>query len=358
MVCVIPVSLSDRKFIPWMEKAFAMFPPGSGHRLLVVGSPNVTSDVNALAQSLSGYFAGAAQTYIFEDDSNLGWPTACNYYAQQTAFYLLSILAADELWLWLELDSTPLRAGWLDDILAGCHQAQMMARRAGKPDPQFFGARERTCLESHGALMAYEEAGEQMAAVGVYPADMALRVITLRTVTATNIPWYTFVRWYVMEEFADLPLIQNNWRTSTYIRMPDGTISCRSLANWAWDVHFNANVRADAVLLHGCKDGTLLELLAAPAESVKQEPTKAPAPDAEYWTDPVPEAARTVPGLPPSVAVKRSVGRPKKTTPGTGYWSAERRQEARNRALKWHEERQAAKAAAAQKLEAEHEPAA
>jgi hypothetical protein len=33
------------------------------------------------------------------------------------------------------------------------------------------------------------------------------------------------------------------------------------VAKWAWDVHFNTPIRPEAALVHGCKDGTLLDLL-------------------------------------------------------------------------------------------------
>ena len=124
--------------------------------------------------------------------------------------------------------------------------------------PRYFGAIEPACLEYQGALMP--NAGTQMAAVGVYPPNME-DVLSLRAISATNIPWYTFLRWYVMERFAELRLIQNNWQTARYRRQEDGTITCDSVAKWAWDIHFNHPITPEAALVHGCKDGSLLEVL-------------------------------------------------------------------------------------------------
>jgi hypothetical protein len=73
-------------------------------------------------------------------------------------------------------------------------------------------------------------------------------------------------------------LIQNNWRTAKYAHVPpDDAIGCMSVANWAWDVHFNKPIGPEVVLVHGCKDGTLLEVL---TEAQKPE-----VPESEYWTD-------------------------------------------------------------------------
>ena len=100
MLLVVPVSLSDQKNLPGVEKAFEVFSPGSGHKLLVIGSPNVTVAVRETAQKLSKHFAGSATSYIFDLDCELGWPSACNYYFQQAAWYVGS--SYDEPWLWFE----------------------------------------------------------------------------------------------------------------------------------------------------------------------------------------------------------------------------------------------------------------
>ncbi len=256
MLLVLPVSLSDHKTLPSVEKAFEAFPPGSGHKLLVVGSPNVEQHVKQAAQNLCGHFAGNAATYIFDLDCEFGWPTACNTYFQQVAFYLGSS-GEDYPWLWYELDTTPTRAGWLDEIENEVHFLTAEAQSAGVYPPRYFGAIEPARLEYQGTLMP--NAGKQMAAVGVYPSNMN-DVLSLRAISATNIPWYTFLRWYVTARAAELPLIQNNWQTARYHREEDGTIASDSVAKWAWDIHFNDPVGPEVALVHGCKDGSLLDL--------------------------------------------------------------------------------------------------
>jgi hypothetical protein len=206
---------------------------------------------------------------------------ACNYYFQQVAFHLPTILPAESLWFWCELDCTPLKAGWLDDIEKLCNHVRVQALRDRAPQPQFFGGREHTYQEFRGELIPFEQAGQHMAPCGVYPSNMVDWVITVRAIAATNIPWYTFIQWYVLESLHDTDLIQNNWKTDTYERQPDGRITCKSKANWAWDVHFNADVSPDAVLVHGCKDGSLTDLLKAEHEALQAEGV-APA---DYWTD-------------------------------------------------------------------------
>ena len=78
-----------------------------------------------------------------------------------------------------------------------------------------------------------------------------------------------------------MPILQNNWRTNGYERNADGGITCQSEANWAWDKHFNDPIQPKTVLVHGCKDGSLTELLRAEYEMLKDEGV----PVSEYWTD-------------------------------------------------------------------------
>lgn len=290
MLIVIPVSFSDAKAIPVLEKAFEIFPPGSGHRLLTIGSPNVSGSVEETAQNLSKHFAGNASTYIFDLDCDMGWPTACNYYFQQAAWFIGSNY--DEPWLWYELDTTPTRAGWLDEIEDVVKALIVDAQNQSKPAPRYFGVSEPTCIEYQGTLMP--NAGKQMATVGVYPANMD-DVLSLRAISATNIVWNTFLRWYFMPWFAELPQIQNNWQTAKYRLGKDGAIESESVARWAWDVHFNKPLRQEAALVHGCKDGSLLDILIAmqvPDDSHKEYYTDYKEPTREEKAEKVVDAHR------------------------------------------------------------------
>jgi hypothetical protein len=95
---------------------------------------------------------------------------------------------------------------------------------------------------------------------GFIPLDLPDRAITLRNVSATNHPWY-WIRWYVLENLMPTALIRTTGvpRTTAPVRWKD---QLQVVANWAWDVHQRRR-SPDAVLLHGCKDGSLIELFKA-----------------------------------------------------------------------------------------------
>jgi hypothetical protein len=249
MLLVVPISRVDAHLVPTVEKAFSIFPPGSGHSLLVVGSPNARLAVESAMVSLGQYFSTTG-FHIFEHDNDLGWPTACNYYWQQTCYHLSSNIARG--WMWFELDCTPLKDGWLDTIDA----------EYDNTTESFMGVYEKTYKGFNGVLQPEEEAGFHMAACGVYQYDIVNLVPTLSATHDTARPWWEFNQWYIIKDLFNTNLIQNNWRTLNY-RINDKTeIICDSDANWAWDMHYNNPVSSEAVVLHGCKDGSLAALYA------------------------------------------------------------------------------------------------
>lgn len=269
MLLVISVSRSDKQLIPNVEKALELFPPGNGHSLLIVGSPNVSSEMDELRGQISSYFT-RDDVHLLDHDSFLGWPGACNYAFQQTCFHLRE----QGPWLWFELDCTPIKENWLSTIEE--------AYRLGPT--RFMGCLERTYRGFNGELLSEEEGGKHMAACGVYPPYAADTIVPLKGVSETDIPWWSFLQWYIAPFCSHTDLIQNNYKTQNYREqlvtgyndfpdpIPDHVdIDCDSCNNTAWDNHYNNPISPNAVLVHGCKDGSLIKLMLNGAASPDHE---------------------------------------------------------------------------------------
>lgn len=275
MLLVIPVSVSDKHLAENAIRAFNAFHPGSNHDLLVVGSPNVRNEVNDLCSKLSGHFR-SAKSQVFLTDSPLGWPMACNYYFQQTCYAVQQMLQPNDAWLYFELDTTPTKAGWLDALHQEYYDDVLIATHQGRTPCKFLGVKEPTIRGMEGELMPPEKAGYHMAAVGVYPAQIKEYVKILPSLSLNGSPFYQFIQWYTIKHLKHTGLIQNNQETVNYY-IQDGEIVSESIARNAWDVHFNKPISQEALLVHGCKDGTLLNVLLNEKPSlVKQEPVKQP----------------------------------------------------------------------------------
>jgi predicted nucleotidyltransferase len=255
MKLVIPVSKSDRELIPNLYAAFGKYEIGSDHDLLVVGSHEVQADVDDIIENLRGKFDTVDKLII--KDSNLGWPMACNHYFQQACYHLNK--GDDDAFVWFELDTTPICDHWLDIINKEYYDDTTRAVKAGREPLLYLGAKERSYEGRNGELLPESIAGSRMAPVGVYSTDICSAPV-LSSLAATTRHWSSVIQWYTVPSLANSWLIQNNWRTKNY-RKENGVIVCDSIANLAWGVHFNNPVSENAVLVHGCKDGSLLQVL-------------------------------------------------------------------------------------------------
>jgi hypothetical protein len=256
MKLIIPVSKSDRELIPNLYAAFDKFSFSTHHNLVVVGSHEVELDASDITAKLKPKFA-TALTHIIPDN-NFGWPMACNHFWQNTCYYL-NASGNNKPFLWFELDTTPIKDGWLDKIANDYHRDTTDAVYEKRSARKFLGNRERNYEGRNGELLPESVAGSRMSPVGVYPPEIC-KVPTLTSLTSTTRHWASVHQWYCVPALIDSDLIQNNWRTKNY-RIENGKIVCDSVANLAWDVHFNNPINENAVLVHGCKDGSLLNLL-------------------------------------------------------------------------------------------------
>lgn len=282
MFTVIPVSLADKHLLPTLHKALSSFPPGRGHDLLVVGSPNARTQLQEAVTLFSPFFRRTA-THILHCDNAYGWPRACNHYFQLTCYHIGNYVEAHQGWLWLELDSTPLKIGWLDEIEAAYYSERKKSEQEHRPMRRYMGVRERTLKSYGGELMERSQAGDHMASVGVYPGDIASSVKVLSSMGSQDVHFPVHMRWYSNKSLNETSLIQNNRETSNY-REEEGKIVCDSISRNAWDIHWNNPLSAQAVLLHGDKSGSLTELVAkeiAPiiVQPVSEEPEPAPKPE-------------------------------------------------------------------------------
>jgi hypothetical protein len=256
MKLVIPVSRHDRHLIPAFLKSIKTFNPGSEHELLVFGSREVESDVLEIEAKIKHLF-NLSETLII-DDTMLGWPMSCNFYFQQLCRYISGKKDIDSF-MWFELDTTIMKNNWLDIISDEYYSDTTKAVKEKREPAIYLGSRERVYEGRNGELLPESLAGQRMAPVGVYSKEICFSHV-LNSLSMVNRHWTHVIQWYVVKRLKNSSLIQNNWRTKNY-RHEDKNIVCDSDANLAWDVHWNKPVDEGAVLVHGCKDGSLFKLL-------------------------------------------------------------------------------------------------
>jgi hypothetical protein len=160
---------------------------------------------------------------------------------------------------WFELDSMPIKPNWLDTISVEYYADTTKAIREKRTPKIFLGVKERNYEGKNGELLPESISGPKMSSVGVYSIDIC-DIPVLSSLSLTNRHWTSVIQWYTTKELNDSKLIQNNWRTNNYKKQND-SIVCSSISNSAWDIHYNKPINNDCVVIHGCKDESLFNLL-------------------------------------------------------------------------------------------------
>jgi hypothetical protein len=161
-------------------------------------------------------------------------------------------------WLWMELDMLPVKKGWLQALSQGY-------TLCGKP---FMGNVVPTAWIESGKLVVQED-DDMMMGTGVYPANMQADQRFLPLLTnfvkpmslKPRIPFDFYMRHAFRQAgFANTTLIADMWQTHKYRRTADG-ITCEPVPLDKPRRKRGGLVPPEAVLVHGCKDGTLAGLV-------------------------------------------------------------------------------------------------
>lgn len=274
MTIACPISLADQhKLDNWVE-TIKKFGGLEAHTLVFVPTQSVTGRAYEAAGRLTG-IAKEIRVEPLDMDSDAGWPKASNWQWFRTGIIMEALNAP---WFWMELDCLPVRAGWAD-IIAGSYTS------AGAP---FMGCIVKTPWRNDATGKPVESLegpnDKMMCGCGVYPAGMRHRFDMLagdgqrpgqdgmllslsQGDNSIEIPWDLFLR-HPMRRMgmAHTDVIADHWNTENY-RIENGVLLCdpklTDANNKPTAVQRAGAINPNAVVIHGCKDGSLFDLIMA-----------------------------------------------------------------------------------------------
>jgi hypothetical protein len=249
MLLVLPVSKADLKLASKLAGHLALLGNLARHRLLVVGTLMTKDEAGVLKDQLAPSFAGV-DLFVPDSECELGWPQSANHLWARTVRHLQRTGNQDP-WYWFEADNTPIREDWLDAVETEYNQA-------AKP---FLGAVQPTRMLDRNTGEFVKVDGEHVIGTCVYPADFSRRSLLwsyTRIDAAPDVePFDVYLRHEMRPNTAVSQLIHNNWRTKNYEIDADGRIYCDPID----DLSVYGPVPTNAAVVHGCKDGSLIEAL-------------------------------------------------------------------------------------------------
>ena len=260
MKIIVPVSAHDKHLLPAFTDCLLKFGGLEEHPVLFFPLPAAKEETFIAAERLG------AEVHPLEQNYEGGSPLAPNRHFANTVF-ALGQMGNTSPFLWMELDMLPVKPRWAVALFEDY-------RYGGTP---FRGAVVDTPFNDNGSLV-FRSGDTMMMGTGIYPPNMdrderikpLLADLTKPGIWNPPDAFDVYLRWVIKSiGVSNTPLISDMWATQNY-RMAEGILICDSVDHGDRVVRAReGSVSLKALLVHGCKDGSLAKLL------LEGEPAKA-----------------------------------------------------------------------------------
>lgn len=266
MTVALPVSRFDADLFTALLAVLKKFGPYRNYDCVLMPTEEMRLDAESWKLELQSVFQSVE--LVAFDLQVVGWPMAPNRHFRRAAEWIANN-KPDRPWLWMEPDLLPVKPAWLDALYDEYD-------RARKP---FMGCVVPTRVKRvvggqviNGQIIGGEvyddHHGKHMVGAGIYPGTFGSTSVVLQTVdmqASVNLPSIpafdiSLANEVVYNAYATR-LIQHNWETRNY-REDGGTIVCEQTEKNP-NYHRNKPIRPEVVLLHGCKDFSLAQIVVA-----------------------------------------------------------------------------------------------
>jgi hypothetical protein len=242
MLIVVPVSHADAELAEPFTLAISATRGDKKHPALVVSRPSDGAGSIDLANKLIRADAfSEVDLHWFAENGPTGWPLGPNFYWFETIKYLAE--KENKLpWLWMELDCTPLKPGWADAL-------EEEYLKCGTP---FLGM--------HG--WSGEPPVKHLVGVAVYPPQVRDHSKLYNEVPNSSIAFDVVCQEEFVPKSTESRLMQHGFRTGNYRQLPEEILKGEHLNGFPGGRQYDQPVREEAVLHHGCEDGSLARIIA------------------------------------------------------------------------------------------------
>lgn len=274
MTIVIPISLHDLHLAAPLAAWMAELGPYPNHRVILAWAPEIPPEDRAdlrLKFAQAGWLSHHSLSTVLHPHET-GWPGAPEGMFRCCAISIeASVQAADKRfrapWWFFEPDCTPMRRGWADDFEVLWKQDRT------RP---FLGSVETVCLADGSAD------GKYLAGAAIYPHNLSAYT-KAHLDTSAKVNFDHALRRDILPISRHTDLLQNCWTTQNYRRLPlpDGSTviqfdAAQQRESTVAGSPRGGTLRPNALVVHGCKDSSLIRLLETQPEDWRNEPRPSP----------------------------------------------------------------------------------
>lgn len=258
MLIVIPVYGKEVSLATKLAAHIEKMGGVKNHSALLVTAPSSNMKLDEVKGHLKNAFA---ELSVFDIDREAPgeWPEPCNFTFSKVVEHLR--VTGNKLpWFFFEVDNTPMVPTWADELEAEYRQARLPYMGVSRP------AKIVDALT--GNVLTID--GEFVVGSMIYPPDFHGRSILWKYLTPKE-PWDVYIRWEVRPKAHVTEHIVFNRKSENYTRTSDGRIACDPVS----DDSITDPVPSTTLVVHGCKDGSLIDLLnTKPSEAPTQKAPK------------------------------------------------------------------------------------
>ena len=244
------------------------------HSCLLVVAPEANRLEGKLADTLASAFPrferhilqGGVREPSEADRINHPQPHVlpANQMFQATVKHLIATGNKEE-WFWMEPDCTPLNDRWADELTRDYLTANAFKKVFLGP----LAPRTEFIRNAKGGWELKVHQGQTfMVGTSVYPPNLNQHSGLWSQAKAT--PWDALMQWETAKLGQETRKIVHNHGTANYkVAEPmlpgkDGVLSCEVVNPWGISTE-TLRIPADALIIHGCKDDTLINLVSSGA---------------------------------------------------------------------------------------------
>lgn len=248
MLIVVPVSKSDEPLMQSFVNCFNLFGPYYNDSLLVVGRESDGRYIDFVFDNIKNNFQlGHSNVASFSNVYD-GWPLGPNSYWKQTILYLEKNNNTLP-WIWMEMDVCPLKPGWSTSLSADYYIRN-------KP---FYGTLGDTNTITLDDELVYLT--KHLVGAGIYPHNISKYSNNWKFVDRIKTAFDVVCQFEIAPLSYHSELFQHNFRTINYRKTDSDLIICDNQTYYRGGRKFNDDVRDGAVVLHGCKDTSLYDII-------------------------------------------------------------------------------------------------
>lgn len=230
----------------------------SSHDCVLAVTPRLHNQVESILQDLRGAFR-CVDLYVMESELSAGWPIAANHTFNLVATKMLGYAQKHAFFYFMEADVLPLSSEWLNRL-----ERQHLNSRL-----PYTGVVNTTwMLNQHtGDLI---DSGKHMVGTGIYPTNLWHRICLVPFLGKMKDPFDIVLAPYIYNpanpqigvQCNNTELIHHGWQSVRYTKDSTGVLRYeRNNFSKALKPLTPGFVNSDALIVHGCKDDSLLRIL-------------------------------------------------------------------------------------------------